>query len=247
MFNSQPALYKNSYKRTVKNKNTNKIQNFLRTLQNENTDEDESMNEQVETFNTMSKNRTVKNRKQTNAEPLQQLKPKEIKETNDSDSESDSDSDNEENFMNFPMPSITSNRDTFDNHDAIQNTVVPPTKEMYSNMNNQRLPPPPTVNSIENFKAFNSDGYEPYSSLETYVKHKPATNFVPSINNQTNHGIVGNKDVFMDRLNYMIHLLEEQKDTKTEYITEELILYSFLGIFVIFVLDSFVKVGKYSR
>ena len=50
-----------------------------------------------------------------------------------------------------------------------------------------------------------------------------------------------------DRINYMIHLLEEQKDEKTGRVTEEIILYVFLGIFVIFVLDSFVKTGKYSR
>lgn len=51
------------------------------------------------------------------------------------------------------------------------------------------------------------------------------------------------------KLNYMINLLEEQKDEKTHTITEELILYCFLGIFVIFLIDSFVKIGKskYSR
>jgi len=45
----------------------------------------------------------------------------------------------------------------------------------------------------------------------------------------------------------MIHLLEEQQDEKTNNVTEELILYLFLGVFVIFVIDSFVKVGKYRR
>ena len=50
-----------------------------------------------------------------------------------------------------------------------------------------------------------------------------------------------------DRINYMIQLLEDQKDEKTGRVTEEIILYVFLGIFVIFVLDSFVKTGKYSR
>ena len=50
-----------------------------------------------------------------------------------------------------------------------------------------------------------------------------------------------------ERINYMIQLLEEQKDEKTGRVTEEIILYVFLGIFVIFVLDSFVKTGKYSR
>ncbi len=56
-----------------------------------------------------------------------------------------------------------------------------------------------------------------------------------------------NKDALMTKLNYMIHLLEEQQDEKTENVTEELVLYLFLGVFVIFVVDSFARVGKYKR
>ena len=51
----------------------------------------------------------------------------------------------------------------------------------------------------------------------------------------------------LEKLNYMISLLEEQRDEKTGQVTEELILYVFLGIFTLFVLDTFVKNGKYSR
>ena len=54
-------------------------------------------------------------------------------------------------------------------------------------------------------------------------------------------------DVLLQKLNYMIHLLEEQQDEKTHNVTEEVILYSFLGIFIIFVCDSFARVGKYVR
>ena len=55
------------------------------------------------------------------------------------------------------------------------------------------------------------------------------------------------KDELLEKLNYMIHLLEEQNDEKTANVTEELILYMFLGVFIIFVLDSFAKMGKYVR
>jgi hypothetical protein len=41
--------------------------------------------------------------------------------------------------------------------------------------------------------------------------------------------------------------MEENKDEKTENITEELVLYLFLGVFVIFVVDSFARAGKYTR
>lgn len=56
-----------------------------------------------------------------------------------------------------------------------------------------------------------------------------------------------NNDLLMKKINYMIHLLEENKDEKTNNITEEVILYSFLGVFMIFLVDSFSKVGKYVR
>jgi len=56
-----------------------------------------------------------------------------------------------------------------------------------------------------------------------------------------------NEDDLMKKLNYVIHLLEEQQDEKTGNITEELILYTFLGIFVIFIVDCFAKTAKYKR
>ena len=53
------------------------------------------------------------------------------------------------------------------------------------------------------------------------------------------------QDILLQKLNYMINLLEEQQDEKTNNVTEELVLYSFLGIFIIFIVDSFAKVCKY--
>ncbi len=53
--------------------------------------------------------------------------------------------------------------------------------------------------------------------------------------------------VLIEKLNYMINLLEEQQDQKTGSVTEEVVLYTFLGVFIIFVVDSFTKVGKYTR
>tara|TARA_Y100000385_G_scaffold263893_1_gene296787 strand:+ start:131 stop:523 length:393 start_codon:yes stop_codon:yes gene_type:complete len=49
------------------------------------------------------------------------------------------------------------------------------------------------------------------------------------------------------KINYMIQLLEETQDEKINNVTEEMILYVFLGVFVIFMIDSFTKVGKYVR
>jgi Leucine-rich repeat (LRR) protein len=51
----------------------------------------------------------------------------------------------------------------------------------------------------------------------------------------------------LEKINYMIHMLEQQQSEKTSNITEEFILYTFLGVFIIFVIDSFARSGKYTR
>lgn len=50
-----------------------------------------------------------------------------------------------------------------------------------------------------------------------------------------------------EKISYMIKLLEDQKHEKTEGVFEDVILYSFLGIFMIFLVESFTKAGKYVR
>lgn len=72
--------------------------------------------------------------------------------------------------------------------------------------------------------------------------------YVPYYNKATNNAnLHGSRDELMRKLNYMIHLLEENKDEKTQNVTEELVLYMFLGVFTIFVVDSFARAGKYTR
>lgn len=56
-----------------------------------------------------------------------------------------------------------------------------------------------------------------------------------------------NKDELLTKLNHIINMFEEQKDQKTNKKNEEVVLYCFLGIFIIYVLDSFVYIGKYKR
>ena len=67
----------------------------------------------------------------------------------------------------------------------------------------------------------------------------------PSINMSNSYS--GSNDVLLNKINYMINLLEDQQDERTNNVTEEVVLYSFLGIFIIFVVDSFARVGKYTR
>jgi hypothetical protein len=94
---------------------------------------------------------------------------------------------------------------------------------------------------IESFTQLPEGAYTP-PNQEYYNQ------YVPYFTNPTdNPRIDAPKDALMKKLNYMIHLLEEQQDEKTGNVAEELILYLFLGIFVIFVVDSFARAAKYTR
>lgn len=64
-------------------------------------------------------------------------------------------------------------------------------------------------------------------------------------NNVERQGFTDNK--IMEKINYMIHMLEEQQNEKTSNVTEEFLLYTFLGVFIIFIVDSFARAGKYTR
>ena len=79
-----------------------------------------------------------------------------------------------------------------------------------------------------------------------YEKNNSAYAFSQNNHNQSYSSSDGHKQL-IDKLNYMINLLEEQQDERTGNVTEEVVLYSFLGIFIIFIADSFVRVGKYVR
>jgi hypothetical protein len=83
--------------------------------------------------------------------------------------------------------------------------------------------------------------------LPGYTPKNTNTANKPYYNVSYNQGDVNNNDILLQKLNYMITLLEDHQDEKTNNVTEEVVLYSFLGIFIIFVVDSFVRVGKYVR
>lgn len=99
-----------------------------------------------------------------------------------------------------------------------------------------------TDNPIESFTQLPPDSAYSPSNREYYSQYVPY--FTNAVNNKR---VDASQEELMKKLNYMIHLLEEQQDEKTSNIAEELILYLFLGIFVIFVVDSFARAGKYTR
>ena len=65
------------------------------------------------------------------------------------------------------------------------------------------------------------------------------------INGETPHKPTNNE--MLIKLNNILEMFEDQKEIKTGQKNEEIILYCFLGVFVIYIMDSFVSIGKYSR
>ena len=89
-----------------------------------------------------------------------------------------------------------------------------------------------TYNSLQNTQDI--DMYKQYiDNYNNYISPRP------EISNANTE--------LLKKLDNILYLLEEQKEEQSHLITEELILYVFLGVFVIYVLDSFVRVGKYVR
>lgn len=119
--------------------------------------------------------------------------------------------------------------------------------EIHNNSNDENtnmgdFVPPPEVQSKHDEPVQNVTSYNELESSEINDYYKTV---VPnySINNLKDTS----KDALIEKLDNILHLLEEQKDEKTGHVTEEVILYSFVGVFIIFVCDSFARVGKYVR
>lgn len=101
---------------------------------------------------------------------------------------------------------------------------------------NDRQPTQPytsekTSAPLGNYREVYTNPPKPYYSAMGLSSHTPS----------------GSDNKLFDKLNYMIHILENMEAEKTANITEEFVLYSFTGIFIIFVLDTFLKTGKYVR
>lgn len=105
-----------------------------------------------------------------------------------------------------------------------------------------------------NSSTMNNDVLEPqysdiYKESMTNLNNLSNEQFMPPDINYIN--TIPNTFVKRDdlevKVNKILKLLESQIDEKTQNVTEELILYSFFGIFIIYVIDSFKTVGKYTR
>lgn len=125
-----------------------------------------------------------------------------------------------------------------------ENFTPPPMGELTKqpDQNVETLPDTDAAVEVEGFSKISRDEASNLNYQNYYNTYVPYYN---KASNQAN--LHGSRDELMKKLNYMIHLLEENKDEKTQNVTEELVLYMFLGVFTIFVVDSFARAGKYTR
>jgi hypothetical protein len=99
-------------------------------------------------------------------------------------------------------------------------------------------------NLVPNFQPTAQQQSSSQSSSQSLPQYKQSQSHY---NTNTNINTSDTNQVLIDKLNYMINLLEEQQDERTNNVTEEVILYSFLGVFIIFVVDGFARVTRYTR
>lgn len=112
---------------------------------------------------------------------------------------------------------------------------------------NQNMGENPTQNPTNSNKSFSSSLLGDIAKTGDFSNFNDSYNLKYNPSSQNANSINYDNNKLLSKLEYIIHLLEEQHNEKTNYITEELILYLFLGIFILFVLDSFARASKYVR
>jgi hypothetical protein len=121
------------------------------------------------------------------------------------------------------------NEEGFDNNNKIKQNSFPPYPQ---SSKNEQL----DLNDIRNYGDSKSADEYYRRILPGYKESMAPKNHEPT-----------DESTLLRKLNYMIYLLEEQQDQRTNNVTEEVVLYSFLGVFIIFLVDTFFKGGKYVR
>jgi hypothetical protein len=120
-------------------------------------------------------------------------------------------------------------------------------KDMITNMKTSLETAPTSIADIhKNLKDESDNELASFYKTEQKIQVQPPikTNYM-LINGGTPHKETPNE--MLNKLNSILELFEDQKEIKTGQKNEEIVLYCFLGVFVIYIMDSFVNIGKYSR
>ena len=212
----------------------------------------------IESFTNNSDNNNIINKKRRAHSRTQKIYPKENFDTNKVNSvlEKIHNNPDDEDVDAFNPPPKTESV-------GVQKTIPLPQKEQMTNMMPENSSmfrtlgraPQPNYDGGSNLDLNDYNNYGDSKTAEEYYKRVlPGYQAQKSLTNKPYYSMVNyntheepNHDLLLQKLNYMISLLEDQQDEKTNNVTEEVVLYSFLGIFIIFIADTFVRAGKYVR
>ena len=191
------------------------------------------------------KRRTIKRRESFNNNNMKRESPSKVQNMKAMLSADDDDDDDGDNLANFtsefnpPPVAESAGGERIDSRDIQEDSE-------------KNIAKPTFTSSQETDYRGNVDSgvtVEGYNGLSGDYTENYVNQFVPYYQNVANvsSGNNNNNSEITEKLNYLINLIEEQKDEKVGNVAEELILYSFLGVFVIYIVDSFARVGKYVR
>jgi hypothetical protein len=88
---------------------------------------------------------------------------------------------------------------------------------------------------------------ESQKSQEVKIPSQYKTNDYMILNSTNTYEPKRNNQDLLDKMNKILEMFEDQKEIKTGQKNEEIVLYCFLGVFIIYIMDSFVNIGRYSR
>jgi hypothetical protein len=182
----------------------------------------------------ISKKKSAKNKTQKKRSLDEKINPdvlNTIQQIHNTISLNDDDEDNLDDFVP-PPPAISAGSERIDMRESLNND-----EDNENNINNDNQYSTPYVKQYYNQFLPNKLISQDSIDDRAYPQTLPTNQFSNNIPNNE----------MVEKMNYMIHLLEDQQAKKTEHVTEEIVLYSFLGIFTIFIVDSFARVGKYVR
>jgi len=144
--------------------------------------------------------------------------------------------DNEDNeFNNFKPPS-------FPESSGVERTILRSNQEF----NNEKEGFEKIFDDSENQETTEDNNEYATQYYNQYIP-PPHLNFNPDNLNVNSTNTIKESTDLDEKLNYLIEMIEQQKGQKTENVTEEILLYGLVGVFVIYVVDSFVTIGKYKR
>ncbi len=201
-------------------------------INNENTDN--NINNQESYISKKKRTKSIKKQKTSYNEKIQQKNPIKNEKVQSAMFQIYNNMDSEDNEYLGDYNPIPSNPESAGVNRTIEREQDDE-KENYTNLNGEddNEDNDESINSHSDISNMYAESY-----YNQFMPQQPPTYQVPKRLDS---------DDINTKLAYLIELLEQEKKEKTDHMTEEIILYGFLGVFVIYVVDSFVRIGKYTR